>query len=157
MACLDPMTPDEHRAFLEWIVPEYANDHVRAGRWRSSDALERSRPEFDQLVPQGVGTADHFLRTVHAEQTGVRVGEVWYALRKLEGWPTVFVRWIGILREHCRKGYAAQTFREIESAAKRLGAERVGLHVFGDNDGAIAFYRRLGYGPTDLIMSKRVE
>ncbi len=157
MARLDPMTPEEYRAFLEWIVPEYANDHVRAGRWRPNDALERSRAEFDQLLPQGVETADHFLRTIHDEQTGTRVGEVWYALRELEGWPMVFVYWIGILKDHRRKGYAAQAFREIESEAKKLGAERIALHVFSDNEGAIAFYRQLGYIPTDLIMSKRVE
>ncbi len=96
MVKLEPMTPDEYQAYLTWMIPEYAKGHVRGGRWRAEDALERSRAEIDRFLPKGVETADNFLRTIHDRQTGARVGEVWYALQKQEGWPQVFVYWIGI-------------------------------------------------------------
>ncbi len=157
MVRLDPMTPEEYREFLTWMVPGYAEDHVRSGHWRAAEALERSRAEIGQLLPHGVETVDHYLRTVHDERTGVRVGELWYCFQKQEGWPQVFVYWIGILPEHRRHGYASQALRAIDAEARKLGAKRVALHVFAVNKGAIALYEKTGYAPTNVIMSKPLE
>lgn len=154
MVRLEPMTAGELRGFLDESIPRYAEAHVRGGRWKPEEAVERSRAEHEQLLPHGVETSDNYLRTVRDERTGARVGEVWYAFQKQEGWPQVFVYWIGILPEHRRKGYASAVFRLVESEAKRLGAARVALHVFADNEGATAMYRGLGYAPVNVIMAK---
>ena len=155
MVRLRPMTPEEFRAFLDWSVPDYAQANVRAGRWKESDAVDRSRAEYAQLLPQGVDTPDNFLRTIIDEQ-GARVGEVWFALQKQEGWPQLFVYWIGIDERHRRRGYATEVFRIVEGEAKRLGAARVALHVFGDNTAARALYERLGYAAKNVIMAKQM-
>jgi len=152
---LRPMTPEELRSFLDWSIPDYAEAHVKAGRWKESDALDRSRKEHDQLLPQGVDTPGTFLRTIHDEE-GTRVGEVWFTLQEQEGWPQVFVYWLGVGEPHRRKGYATEAFRQIEREAKRLGACRVALHVFGDNTAARALYEKLGYAATNVIMAKPV-
>jgi ribosomal protein S18 acetylase RimI-like enzyme len=149
------MTPEEFRLFLDRSVPDYARSHVQAGRWKESEAVDRSRAEYAQLLPQGIDTPDNFLRTVQDER-GARVGEVWFALRKQEGWPLMFVYWIGIDEAHRRKGYASEVLRVVEGEAKRLGAPRVALHVFGDNVAARALYEKLGYATTNVIMAKPV-
>lgn len=154
MIRLQPMTPEELHAFLERSIPAYAEDHVRAGRWKASDAIERSRAEHEQLLPQGVHTPDNYLRTVQDAASGARVGEVWYTLLMPEGFPQLFVYWIGIDAEHRRKGFATEVFGEIEKEARRLGATRIALHVFGDNTGARAFYEKLGFRATNISMSK---
>lgn len=156
MVRLEAMTEEECRAFLETLIPEYAQGHVRAGSWKASDADERSRAEVTHMLAQGVHTPDHYLRTIHDDRSGVRVGEVWYALQKQEGWPQLFVYWIGIGEDHRRKGYAQAVFPALEQEAQRLGARRVALHVFGDNTGAIALYEKVGFAPTNVLMAKNV-
>ncbi len=154
MVELVPMSAEELRQFLAWSIPNYAEGHVRSGRWKEAEALERSRAEHAQLLPRGVETPDHYLRTVRDERRGERVGEVWYALQRSEGAPLLFIYWIGIDPAHRRKGYATEVFASVEKEARRLGAARVALHVFGDNDGARAFYAKLGYVETNVVMAK---
>lgn len=151
---LEPMTVEEFREFLAWSIPNYAEAHVRSGRWKPEEANARSKAEHEQLLPQGVSTPDHYLRTVRDARTGERVGEAWFNFQHQEGAAQVFVYWIGILEPHRRHGYAADVFAQIEQEARRLGAVRVALHVFGDNTGAIAFYEKQGYVPTNLVMAK---
>jgi ribosomal protein S18 acetylase RimI-like enzyme len=150
------MTTDEYRSLLETLVPDYAEGHLRAGRWTATNALERSRGEIEQLLSRGVETPDQYLRTIRDGTSGQRVGEVWYALQRQEAWPQLFVYWIGIDPTARRKGYASQVFGELEAEARRLGASRVALHVFGDNRGAIALYEKLGFTATNLLMAKPV-
>lgn len=151
------MTPGELQVYLERSIPEYAADHVRSGRWKPEDAVERSRAEHQQLLPRGVETPDNYLRTVLDPDLGERIGEVWYALQRQEGSPRLFVYWIGIAEAHRRKGYASAVLLEVENEARRLGATRVVLHVFGDNLGARALYEKLGYSTTNLLMAKPVR
>jgi ribosomal protein S18 acetylase RimI-like enzyme len=154
---LVPMTEDELLSFVERSVPSYAEDHVKGGRWKPEDAVERSRAEHARLLPQGVRTPDTYLRTIRESPSGRRVGETWYTLQRLEGWPQMFVYWIGIDPEHRRKGFATEVFRQIESEARTLGAAQVALHVFGENTGARALYEKLGYRITNVIMAKPVQ
>jgi ribosomal protein S18 acetylase RimI-like enzyme len=157
MIRLSPMTSDEYRAFVETLIPDYAEGHVRAGRWKAADAVEKSRAEVEQLLPHRAETPDQYLRIVRDAASGERVGEVWYALQRQEGWPQLFVYWIGIDPAARRKGYATAVFAELEAEARRLGASRTALHVFGDNRGAIALYERLGFQTTNLLMAKSVS
>jgi len=156
MITLEPMTAAELRSFLDWSIADYAEDHVRAGTWDAAHALERSRAEHAQLLPQGVETPDNYLRTIRAEDVGNRVGEVWYALRRDEGPPQLFVYWIGIDRQFRRRGYASAALRRLETEARNLGATRIALHAFGDNQEGRALYEKLGYQITHVLMAKTV-
>ncbi|HUI38373.1 MAG TPA: GNAT family N-acetyltransferase, partial [Thermoplasmata archaeon] len=55
---------------------------------------------------------------------------------------------------HRSKGYGEQTLWEIERRARSMGKKRIVLHVFGDNDPAITLYKKVGYRPASLIMTK---
>ena len=44
----------------------------------------------------------------------------------------------------------------MEKRAAELGAQKVGLHVFGHNPGARALYEGSGFATTSFIMSKRL-
>lgn len=153
---LVPMRPEELSSFLDRMVPDYAESHVRSGQWSTEEAPKRARAEIDHLLPQGVDSPDQFLRLVRDPGLGRSVGEVWCSLRKQDGPPTFFVYWIGIAPSFRRKGYASEAFREVEAEARRQGAVRVALHVFGENVAARALYEKLGYGVTNLIMAKAV-
>jgi GNAT superfamily N-acetyltransferase len=148
------MTDTELAAYLASSIPSYAASHVRTGEWSETGSIDRSRTEHERLLPDGVATPDHYLRTIVDPTSGRRVGEVWYHVRRDGGRPQVWIYWIGIEPEFRRHGYAAATFRVVEDEARRLGADRVALHVFGDNAGAQALYSKLGYVATNIVMAK---
>ena len=155
MIHLEPMTAEELERFLERSIPEYAADHVRDGQWNEAESIERSREEHRQLLPQGVESPDNFLRTIR-DETGRRVGELWYNWDTEAARPQLFIYWIGIDAAYRRRGYGEAAMGLIEAEARRLGAERIALHVFGGNRVAQSLYAKLGYVPTNVLMAKRL-
>jgi ribosomal protein S18 acetylase RimI-like enzyme len=156
MVELVPMTPEQYRAFIEVTVQGYADDHVRAGTWTAADALTNSRAELDRLLPNGPDTPAHFLRTIVAGAPPTRVGTLWWAIRQESSRVDLYVYWIGIDEEFRRRGYAAETFGALEREARRAGAARIVLHVFGDNLGARALYEKIGFRATNVLMARPV-
>ncbi len=156
MIRLQEMTAAEFAAFVERETPSYAAENVRLGLWSTAEALERARSEFAKLLPKGLATPDHYLRTIVTQDRGERVGEVWYCRRTDESGPHLWIYWIGVEPAYRRRGYGLATLRELEHEARRLGLGRIALHVFGDNTGAQAAYTRAGYLPRNIIMVRQV-
>lgn len=157
MIRLVPMTPAELDDFLATSIPRYAEESVRSGRWTREIALDSSRTEHERLLPQGVATPDQYLRTIRDAGTGERVGELWYAHRSEAGPKQVWIFWIGIDPAHRRHGYAQDALRALEAETRRLGSDRLGLHVFAFNSGARALYDRMGFEATNVVMWKTVR
>ena len=151
---LVPMTPAQFETYLNQVLPEYAEANVREGRWEPETALDRSRAQLDQLLPQRQATPDHSFWTVEAGAPSTTVGHLWLAVRQPPGGRTAFVYDLAIDPDHRRHGYAAATLRAAEAMAKAAGADRIDLHVFASNVGAVALYERLGYRPASLLMRK---
>ncbi len=152
MLRLAPMTEAEFEEYERGSVAGYAESKVRAGAWRPEGALERARAEHARLVPEGPRTPGHFFRSAFNER-GERVGEVWYALRD-EGRPVLFIFWLGVREAYRRRGHATELLHAVSAEARRLGADQVVLHVFGDNATAISVYQKAGFRTTDLIMAR---
>lgn len=53
MPVLRPMTQPEYAAWLAATIPEYAADKVASGQWAEDAALELSKKEYGELLPQG--------------------------------------------------------------------------------------------------------
>jgi RimJ/RimL family protein N-acetyltransferase len=156
MVTLRPMTEAELQHFLEPAIQEYAQDHVNAGRWTEDEAVEQSRKEFQDLLPQGMATPDHYLFTlVNEEQQSV--GVLWFAKRESQGQPSAYVYEIRIDEAFRRRGYASQAFREMEHKVRELGWNRISLHVFGHNQAALQLYQKLGYETTNVLMAKKLD
>ncbi len=156
MIRLDPMGQEELHRFLNWLIRDYADAHVRAGQWDPATALEQSRVEIEKLLPKGIETPDHFVRSAFDAATSSKVGEAWYNLRQDGRLTILWIYWIGVEAQFRRRGYGEMILRELEGEAKRLGASRIALHVFGDNTGARALYSKMGYSETNVVMSKPV-
>jgi RimJ/RimL family protein N-acetyltransferase len=150
------MSEERFRAFFEESIAGYAEDNRRAGRWSKEGALAASRAEHERLLPQRLATPDHYLRSILDGSTGRRVGDVWYAVRGEDGPKAVWIFWLGIDPDHRRHGYAAGALEAVEEDARRLGLDRVGLHVFAENTGARALYDRMGFEMTNVVMWKRL-
>lgn len=156
MVTLQPMTETEFQSFLEPLIIGYAQEHVADGQWTQAEALEKSRKETLDLLPDGVATPNHYLFTILNEGEQ-KVGVLWFALQEGQGQPGAFVYDVHIDETFQRQGYASQAFREMENRVRALGWSRISLHVFGNNHAAQEMYRKLGYETTNVLMAKTLD
>jgi RimJ/RimL family protein N-acetyltransferase len=150
------MTEAEFKLYYDAAVADYAQEHVRSGRWSATEAYENSAGEYQTLLPAGVETPDNYLYTLRADEVDGPVGMLWFANRDQAGKRSAFVYDVRIDSAFQRRGYATQAFIALEQKVISLGLSQVSLHVFGHNQAARALYEKLGYEPTNIILSKSV-
>jgi ribosomal protein S18 acetylase RimI-like enzyme len=143
------MTQPEFDAFLKRSIPEYAEDKVRAGNWTEAESLERSRKEFEELLPQGLNSKDNFLYTLHTENEAV--GLIWM---KVFSPDRAFIYEVYVEERFRGKGYGKSIMLMLEDKAREMGLNTLGLHVFGSNRIARNLYEAIGYEITNVNMSK---
>ena len=150
---LEPMTEDEFAAWLLPTVRGLAEDKVTSGQWAPDEALEMSKTEFTILLPQGASTRGHELYTVRDTASGAGVGMVWINVRPKADKREAYIYDIAIDEEQRGKGYGRATMLAVAERARELGADSVGLHVFGHNTVARELYTSLGFVTTNISMS----
>jgi ribosomal protein S18 acetylase RimI-like enzyme len=144
------MDPGEFDAYLDRLIPSYAEDHIRTGRWTPEEGLAESRKEVQDLLPDGIRTPNNFLYTILAGSPEAKVGAIWLAVEAPRG----FIYDLLIYDSFRRRGYAEEAMRALEHEATEKGIRKLSLHVFGDNVGARRLYAKLGYVETNVHMSK---
>ena len=155
MVQLVPMTEAEFQAYLEPAIADYAAEHVKAGRWSQAEALEESRKEFMQLLPDGLNTANQHLFSIK-DDAGTNAGLLWFNVREPGGARSAFIYDVRIYDAFQRRGYATQAFQALETLARDMGITAISLHVFGHNSAARALYEKLGFEATNILMSKPI-
>ena len=150
MVKLVPMEQADFETYLEEDIQRYAHEHVRAGDWEPSEALEKSRQEHEQLLPDGLTSKNQHLFTIVDEETNAKVGVLWV---NSEGGHAFIYDFI--INETLRgKGYGKQALIALDEKLKTMNVESVGLHVFGDNISAQELYKKTGFQITDIHMKK---
>ena len=155
MISLHPMTQAELDEYLERVIPEYADEHVKAGNWQAEGALERSRQEFAELLPQGVNSPGQYIYAIHDDVSGKNIGMLWFADRS-EPEKCAWIYDIVIQSEYRGNGYGAQAMRALEDKVRAVGLDKISLHVFGNNHAARHLYQKMGYAETNVLMSKNL-
>ena len=145
-----------YQVWLETTIREYADEKVASGNWPADGALERSRAEFTRLLPDGLATPGHEVRSM-VDDAGDRVGYAWFVGEDRPFGRVVYIYDIAVDPAHRRKGHAQAALGEIEAYARTNGYVGVQLHVFGGNTAARELYRRAGFVETNITMLKRVD
>jgi RimJ/RimL family protein N-acetyltransferase len=154
MITLQPMTDADFHIYLEKAIPEYAREKVQAGNWSETEALERSRKEYEGYLPQGAQTAENFLFML-VNEAGEKVGFLWYALQpKQPGWG--FIYDFEVYAPFRRRGYASQALALLDQDARRHGLNKLELHVFGHNLPARELYKKAGFVESNIMMLKQL-
>ena len=148
------MSTDEFRRYLEPAIRGYARAHQRAGL-SARRAIAHAKREYAELLPKGVESPRHFLYSILHE--GKSVGMTWFELQRKAGKRKAFIFDFQIKPSARGKGFGRRALRALEREAKRVGAQRVGLHVFGYNLRARALYETSGYRYTSMHMSKSLR
>ncbi len=104
MTVLRPMRQSTYPAYLQAAISGYAQDNVAAGRWAEIGAPERSRDEFQKLLPDGLDTPGQVLCEIAESDAGPALGFVWYAVETQHGSCTAYIFDVEVKAEHRRKG-----------------------------------------------------
>ena len=150
---ITPMDEVAFERFLERTIPEYAHEKVTAGNWSPEGSVERARAEYQKLLPDGLDTPNHHLYSI--ERGGEDVGVIWLTAAEAVG--DGFILELYVNEDARGQGVASAAMRMLEDEARRLGFQKLGLHVFGHNATARALYEKLGYTVTNINMAKSLD
>lgn len=142
-----PMTAERFPRFVAASEKGFADDLVASGRYSPDEAAAESHRQLVAELPEGVETKGQALFTASVD--GAEVGILWLGMRVRDGRPHAFVLDVEVDTAERRKGYGRALMHAAEREARRLGADSIGLHVFGFNTGAIDLYEQLGYRRTE--------
>ena len=149
MIRLEEMNSEEYTRYLNYSVKNYAEEHIKAGNWTESEALNKATAEYKRLLPNGEKTEKNHLYMIRDGEQDV--GVIWLALHSInEG----FIYDLYIYEANQGRGYGKQAMVELERISKNKGLKSIGLHVFGHNNRARGLYKKLGYIETDIMMRK---
>jgi ribosomal protein S18 acetylase RimI-like enzyme len=152
MITLEPIQQEDFDRMIDTEIRGYAEEHVRNGNWPAEGALERSKKEFDALLPDGIHSKDQYLWSILDEDSN-RIGVLWVQVKDQKAFIYDFV-----INEAFRgKGYGKQALIAMDEKLKAMNVESVGLHVFGDNITAQELYKKMGYQITGIHMKKELK
>lgn len=147
------MTEDEVAAFVAEQRREYAEQLERHAGWSAEDAREKMERDMAASFPRGRAQPGHHLFRLVDEGVGEAVGVLWFREHERGVW----LYQLTVDPAHRRRGYGREAMALLEREARRLGAPRIELNVFGGNEAARELYRSLGYREEAVVMSKALE
>lgn len=152
---LEPMTQEQYDAYRAVAEDDYAESIARSGSMPDAEAREKSREDFERILPDGFGTEGHRFWTAY--DGDVAVGMLWLHLRPSSEGLTAFGYDFSVQEDLRRSGYGRAIMLAAEEVCRSLGVVSVGLNVFGDNLGAQALYEQMGFAVTGIQMAKRLD
>ncbi|WP_419904724.1 GNAT family N-acetyltransferase [Kiloniella sp.] len=149
---LVPIAEADYEAWKAHGIQAFADDKQQSG-YSAEQALKLSQESFEGGLPQGLKTPDNYIFTIFnaAEHP---VGAAWFAVKEHYGKKSAFIYDIEINLANRGKGLGRATMLALEAEVKKLGIDKIGLHVFAFNKTAHALYASLGYQTTDLTLEK---
>jgi ribosomal protein S18 acetylase RimI-like enzyme len=147
------MEASELSSWLDRLGAEYLEERVAAGdeRERAQRGVERDRADF---FPGGLPAPGQL--AFRLIEDGQAVGSLWIGTMPTRP-PQHWWVWSIEIEEGFRgRGYGRAAMELAEAQARRGGASRLGLNVFGRNSVARALYESLGYETVELQMSKEL-
>lgn len=155
MIKLVPKTEKEFQIYLKEGTATYAEDNVKAGYWKKTEALKKSIEAYNQLLPKGLATPGHHLFTITTDDRK-SVGTIWLAEDHRSETPAGYIYHLFIKERYRRKGFATQAMLLLEEKAKQLGLKVLYLNVHACNMNAQHLYEKLGYQITSMHMAKQL-
>lgn len=148
---LQPMSPEDIGPWLEQSKADHIADRVDTGE-DAETARRMTNAVSERVFPGGVPADGQYVFVV--TEDGLPVGSVWIGARQ-DGPPDVWWLWSIEIDVTARgHGLGRQAVKLAEDFARKGGATRLDLNVFGNNSVARGLYESLGYRILTIQMSK---
>ena len=148
---LQPMPSIDLGPWLEQSKADHIADRVDTGEDPETARLITNATS-ERLFPGGVPAEGQFVFLVTEDATPV--GSVWLGAGQ-DGPPDVWFLWSIEVDVAARgHGLGRQSVRLAEEFARKRGATKLELNVFGNNSVARSLYESLGYRISTIQMSK---
>lgn len=145
-----PITEAEYPPWLANEIVAFAADLADSGIHTAARALEVSRQDYQDLLPDGLRTRDQTFWMVEA--AGEPVGAIW--LCHHTGPSQSFVYSVEVRPQHRGRGFGKAAMLVGEDRSLAAGDRYLGLNVFGHNTVAMNLYRGLGYHVLEQFRTK---
>lgn len=142
--------------FMKKSASDYAEEKVKSGAWEPDNALKQSKEAMTRFLPRGLNTEGAYLYSVVEEESQTQVGYIWFNVTEGSRGREAFIYDIYIFEPYQGRGYGKQAMQALDEEARSMGVRKIGLHVFGQNQRAFQLYTKMGYGITDITMSKEL-
>ncbi|KAA0564502.1 GNAT family N-acetyltransferase [Bacillus sp. CH30_1T] len=152
MILLQAMKDHEYTLWFQESIKEYAEEKTKAGNFQKESSLEQAENEFNQLLPNGLESKDHYLFTLIDGENQEGVGALWINVQ--EDGKVAFIYDIKIHGSKRGMGYGKEALKSLDSFAREKDISKISLHVFGHNKVALSLYQNTGFEVTNVLMSK---
>ena len=156
MVVLERMNKQDYDDYLPHAITEYAVQKIKAGTWVEQEAYKLAKETFERLLPNGEDTERQYLFSIIDPGKQVKIGYLWFQLSETLVNKVAFIYDFYIFEEFRGMGYGTQSLDALDDEARKLGINKISLHVFSHNKIAIALYRKVGFEDTDLVMAKYI-
>lgn len=147
------MSEKDFDNYLNIAIPEYADDKIKAGTWKKSDAIHLATESYANLLPKGLHTPNNFLFSIMTSSSIEPIGMIWVKSTNKK----LFIYDFMINEEYRGKGYGKKSLISLDNWASEHQFEEIGLHVFAHNQSAHQLYKKMGYVETDITMVRKIE
>lgn len=154
MITLRPMHENEYPGYLEYFIPDYAQEIASNYALSADDSLARAKQEIAADLPEGVNTPGHLLLCLVEQRDNAsrHIGYLWYKPDAVMR--SVFIYDFHIFNAYQGQGLGKQALRAFEQEMLNKDFEQIRLRVAGDNERARHVYEAIGFGVTGINMSK---
>ncbi|MCI4062586.1 GNAT family N-acetyltransferase [Micromonospora sp. R77] len=149
---LEPMTDEQYERYRARAEEDYARNIADSGAMPLPEAREKSRADYQRLLPDGLATEGHRLWTAY--DGADEVGLLWLHVEQKSDGPHAFGYDFEVREDLRRRGYGRAMIQAAEQVCRELGVVSIGLNVFGFNAGARALYEEMGFEVTSVQMRK---
>ncbi|MFG6494788.1 GNAT family N-acetyltransferase [Fictibacillus sp. UD] len=152
MITLCKVNEEEFKRYLDFMIPDYAQDITKNFDLTMEQALEESEMMMNDMFKDGLATKGQYLYNIVDDHSNEKVGVLWYSI--ISEINQAYLYHILIDEPKRGIGYGSKTLEKLQEILKTAGVKSIGLSVFGKNDGAYRLYKKLGYSNTRISMEK---
>jgi len=154
---LVPMTETDFAEFRAYTLKGFAADKVQSGEWLAQDAQQNASIGFENLLPQGMETANHFFYCLVDPELSQPVGYLWFQIRG-EGTSRDAFIFDHLIHEQFRnRGYGTQSHQAMNAKLLAMNVETVATHVAAHNTASMRLLERIGYRIAGIDLVRRLR
>lgn len=156
MIKLVKMNKEEFNDYMKKSINNYAKELAKSGVYKKEDCQKESENTFNSILSDGLNTKEQNLMNI-VNDNNEKIGIIWYGPKGKPDSDEAFIYDFSIDEKYRGKGYGKKSIGLMEREAKNQNFNKISLHVFGHNKRAINLYKKTGFEPYSMHMSKEIK